>query len=239
VANIFPNNNLPVSSQQWGREIQKRLENLESNFSLQKTNTSTVDSQLQSSYKRLDQTVRNLGRVDVDVAQITQIADSAINAANTSLAGLNSLASPGSPYPVNAANLSGTLLPATADSILYPAITRLVVTSSGTSAYLFNNQYSGNNPTIYAISGTTIAFKLEVPGHPFLIKTALGVANYDVGLIHVETDGIVSTGSSAQGKTSGTLYWQVPANISGDFAYQCSIHSAMLGVVTIKDISLI
>jgi hypothetical protein len=106
VGNVFPNNNLPFSSQQWGREVQKRLEILESNFSLQKTNTSTVDAQLQSSYKRLDKTVRNLDRVDVDVAQITQIADNAINIANSAIAGLNSLASTGSPYPINAGNVT-------------------------------------------------------------------------------------------------------------------------------------
>jgi plastocyanin len=104
---------------------------------------------------------------------------------------------------------------------------------------LFNNQYSGNNPTIYAISGTTIAFNLNVTGHPFLIKTSGGGSNYDTGLIHVATDGTVSMGTNAQGKTTGTLYWQVPAAISGAYAYQCSIHSGMLGVITIKDISTI
>ncbi len=125
------------------------------------------------------------------------------------------------------------------DEVAYPAITTLSVTNSGTTAYLFNNQYTGNNPTIYAISGTTIAFNLAVTGHPFLIKTALGAENYDTGLIHVSTAGVVSTGSSAQGKVTGTLYWQVPANINGAYAYQCSIHSGMLGVITIKDISAI
>jgi plastocyanin len=127
----------------------------------------------------------------------------------------------------------------TIDEVAYSAITRLDVTNSGATAYLFNNQYSGNNPTIYAISGTTIAFNLAVTGHPFLIKTSGGAANYDTGLIHVATDGTVTTGTSAQGKVTGTLYWQVPANISGAYAYQCSIHSGMLGVITIKDISAI
>jgi plastocyanin len=127
----------------------------------------------------------------------------------------------------------------TIDEVAYSAITRLDVTNSGSSAYLFNNQYTGNNPTIYAISGTTIAFNLAVTGHPFLIKTASGAANYDTGLIHVATDGTVTTGTSAQGKVTGTLYWQVPANINGAYAYQCSIHSGMLGVITIKDISAI
>lgn len=139
-----------------------------------------------------------------------------------------------------AATFSGTtdatLAALTVDKIAYPAITRLSVTNSGSTAYLFNNQYTGNNPTIYAISGTTIAFNLAVTGHPFLIKTSGGSANYDTGLIHVATDGTVTTGTSAQGKVTGTLYWQIPANISGAYAYQCSIHSGMLGVITIKSI---
>jgi plastocyanin len=118
----------------------------------------------------------------------------------------------------------------------YPAITALDVTNSGATAYLFNNQYTGNNPTIYAISGTTIAFNLSVTGHPFLIRTSGGV-NYNTGLIHVDVDGTVSTGTSAQGKTAGTLYWQIPAGTNGAYQYICSIHSGMVGVITIKSIS--
>jgi plastocyanin len=132
-----------------------------------------------------------------------------------------------------------TLAGITINEIAYSAITRLEVTNSGATAYLFNNQYSGNNPTIYAISGTTIAFNLNVTGHPFLIRVSSGGSNYDTGLIHVATDGTVSTGSSAQGKVTGTLYWQVPAAISGNYVYQCSIHSGMVGTITIKDISAI
>jgi plastocyanin len=122
----------------------------------------------------------------------------------------------------------------------YPAITVLDVTPSGSTAYLFNNQYSGNNPTIYAISGTTIAFNLTNAGasHPFLIQTS-GGSNYNTGLVHVATDGTVSTGTNAQGKTSGTLYWQIPATTTGAYRYQCANHVAMVGVITIKDISAI
>jgi plastocyanin len=115
----------------------------------------------------------------------------------------------------------------------------LDVTNNSSTAYLFNNQYSGNNPTIYAISGTTIAFRLNVAGHPFLIRNPGNSANYDTGLIHVTTAGVVSTGSSAQGKTSGTLYWQVPYNISGNYGYLCSFHGGMVGTITIKDIAAI
>ena len=143
--------------------------------------------------------------------------------------------------PAGAANFNGTTdaLAAgiTIDKIAYPAITRLDVTNNGTLAYLFVNQYGGSNPTIYAISGTTIAFNLNVSGHPFLIR--FSAANYDTGLIHVSTTGVRSTGADAQGKTSGTLYWQIPQGISGNYGYLCSYHSGMNGIITIKDISTI
>jgi plastocyanin len=131
---------------------------------------------------------------------------------------------------------SGVLSAAASSIPTYPAITQLDVTNSGASAYLFNNQYSGNNPTIYAISGTTIAFNLNVTGHPFLIRQT-GV-NFNTGLIHVSTTGTVSTGTSAQGQVTGILYWQIPQASAGAFAYQCSIHGGiMVGVITVKQIS--
>ena len=52
-------------------------------------------------------------------------------------------------------------------------------------------------------------------------------------------DGTESTGSNAQGKTSGTLYWKIPANISGNYQYVCTVHSAMQGTIVIKQMSAI
>ena len=151
----------------------------------------------------------------------------------------------GATGPTGPATFSGTTDATTAsltiDEIAYSAITRLEVTASGTSAYLFT-QYTGNNPTIYAISGTTIAFNIQSGGsHPFQIRTAVapGGAAYDTGLLHVATDGTLTTGSNAQGKTSGTLYWRIPVGTTGNYAYQCTNHTAMQGVITIKDIAAI
>jgi hypothetical protein len=127
----------------------------------------------------------------------------------------------------------------TIDKIYLPAITRLTVTASGSSAYLFD-QYTGNNPTVYAISGTTIAFDLgtgALSSHPFLIR--FSGANYDTGLTHVTSAGVVTTGSSAQGKTSGTLYWKIPAGISGTYGYLCQAHGTMIGDIIIKNIATI
>ena len=121
----------------------------------------------------------------------------------------------------------------TVDKIYLPAITRLVVDNNGVTAYTFD-QYTGDNPTIYAISGTTIAFDLNaIEGHPFVIQDG-SATNYNTGLIHVTATGVVSTGSNAQGKTSGTLYWKIPASISGNYRYQCGAHPAMVGNITVK-----
>lgn len=121
----------------------------------------------------------------------------------------------------------------TVDMIYLQAITRHTVSNSGASAYLFDH-YSGNNPTVFTLSGTTMAFKLTSLGHPFIIQDPTGTA-YNTGLVHVSTSGVVSTGSSAQGKDSGTLYWKVPYSLSGNYRYQCGVHAAMVGAITIKN----
>ena len=128
----------------------------------------------------------------------------------------------------------------TVDQFYLPAITRLVVTANGFSAYRFDQYGTADDPTIYAISGTTIAFDLNAltsPSHPFLIR--FSGANYDTGLVHVTAGGVVTTGSSAQSKTSGTLYWKIPAGISGTYGYLCANHAGMNGTITVKDISAI
>jgi hypothetical protein len=120
------------------------------------------------------------------------------------------------------------------DQIYLPAITTLVVTNSGAVSYLFD-QYSGSNPTIYAIGGLTIAFKLQCAGHPFAIQDGTAT-NYNTGLVHVSSSGTVSSGAAAQGQVNGTLYWKVPASISGGYRYQCTLHPVMVGAITVKNI---
>ena len=153
------------------------------------------------------------------------------NATNDSITINNSVSSFGSLTDVATASL-------TVDRFYLPAITMLTVTNSGASAYRFDQYGATNNPTIYAINGTTIAFNLAATGHPFLIQTPGGV-NYNTGLTHVSTAGVVSTGSAAQGKDSGTLYWKIPTDISGGYRYQCSVHAPMVGSITIKTFSTI
>ena len=120
--------------------------------------------------------------------------------------------------------------------IAFPAATVHVMTPNGSSAYRSDHYGTTDNPTLYVNAGQTIAFDLTgVTGsHPFQIQTT-NDAQYNTGLIHIATDGARTTGASAQGKTSGTLYWKVPGSISGDYEYICTSHSSMKGTITIAD----
>ena len=121
--------------------------------------------------------------------------------------------------------------------IYEPAIAMLRVDNVGVNAYTFPSHYSGNNPTIYVISGTTIAFDLDnISGHPFEIQDNT-LSALTSNLVHVTSTGTVSTNSAAQGKSSGTLYWRIPESVSGTYVYQCTSHSSMFGSIVSKDLS--
>lgn len=123
-------------------------------------------------------------------------------------------------------------------SIYLPAITRLVVTNSGNTSYRFDQYGASDNPTVYCINGTTIAFDLQQgSSHPFQIQDPIGNPYTGAGLVHVSTSGVVTTGTSANAQSSGTLYFKIPSSISGGYRYQCTSHAAMVGSLFIKDIA--
>ena len=128
----------------------------------------------------------------------------------------------------------------TIDKVYMPAMAMIRMNNAGNSAYTVDSHgYAGNNPTLFAIGGMTIAFDLgQVGGHPFEIQDGTGTA-YNTGLVHVDIIGNVTTGSNAQGQDTGTLYWEVPETISGNYRYQCTLHPAMVGAITVKRISSI
>ena len=131
----------------------------------------------------------------------------------------------------------------------YGAAVTYDISANGSSAYIVSNMGFGkggaafNNPELTVRNESTVAFDLNGLGgaHPFYIRSGASGTNYFSNtLIHVATDGTISTGASAQGKTSGVLYWQIPHDIvsSGrdSYTYVCSSHSgAMYGNVNIKD----
>ena len=117
------------------------------------------------------------------------------------------------------------------------AIATLRMGNVGTTAYTINSHYSGNNPTITVLTGTTIAFDLDgIGGHPFELQDNT-LSALTTNLVHVAEDGTVSTNSNAQGKSSGMLYWRVDDAITNNtnYVYQCTSHSAMFGTMKVKN----
>lgn len=119
--------------------------------------------------------------------------------------------------------------------IAVQAKTTFAVTANGSSAYRFDINGTTDNPTVYVRAGETIGFDLTGLGgqHPFQIQTTGGAA-FNTGVIHIAENGTKTVGSAAQGKTSGTLYWKVPAAISGTYEYICTAHAPMNGDIQIE-----
>ena len=121
------------------------------------------------------------------------------------------------------------------ENIFENASTVLTVSANGTSAYRFDQYGTTDNPTIYVKAGTTIGFDLSYDTggtHPFKIQTSGGV-DYNDGLVALQ-EGSKYEGSNAQGTYAGTLFWKVPASISGNYKYVCSSHSGMTGTIVVE-----
>jgi hypothetical protein len=126
----------------------------------------------------------------------------------------------------------------TIDRIYKQALVRLTTGAIGFTAYTFNSHYSGSNPTIYAISGTTLAMDLNgAPGHPTEIQNSAGQA-LGAEVYHVDPSGIVRDQTDpAFDADRGTLYWDIPETTSGTFRYQCIAHAPMVGTIIVKRLS--
>jgi hypothetical protein len=115
------------------------------------------------------------------------------------------------------------------------------VTNSGSSGYLFDSHYSGNNPTLYLRAGHTYALNLNVSGHPFHLQTVSGGYSsgnaYTTGITHISSTGVVTTGASALLQVTGTLYIEVPSGSSTSIYYACQYHSSMAGKIVLGNIT--
>ena len=124
---------------------------------------------------------------------------------------------------------------------------------SGSSHYTFSNYNSdgtdSNDPSLYLLCNHTYAFYLGWGGgHPFAIRTGsdgtgagtnLTASNGGDNLVHIATNGTVTTGTSANAQSTGWLIWQIPnfsakQNAStGNYSYQCTSHNGMWGQIFI------
>ena len=120
--------------------------------------------------------------------------------------------------------------------------------SDGTDA---NNSGSGAGPTLTIFEDQVVVFHLKWgASHPFAIRTGasggsdgtnLVTGNGGDNLIHIATNGTVTTGTSANAKTSGYLIWKVPhfgSNQASTYYYQCTAHpGSMYGLIKIRTIT--
>ena len=115
-----------------------------------------------------------------------------------------------------------------------------------------NGGTSGDaGPTLTIFEDQVVVFHLKWgSGHPFAIRTGasggssgtnLVTGNGADNLIHIATNGTVTTGTSANAKSEGYLIWKVPhfgSNQASTYYYQCTAHPAnMHGLIKIRTIT--
>mgnify|MGYP001301001391 CR=1 FL=1 len=119
--------------------------------------------------------------------------------------------------------------------------------SNGSDA---NNGGSGAGQTLYVFEDQVVVFYLKWgSGHPFAIRTGasgggtgtnLVTGNGGDNLIYIDPNGTVTTGTSANAKSSGYLIWKVPhfgSDTASTYYYQCTSHGGMYGLIKIKAIT--
>ena len=108
------------------------------------------------------------------------------------------------------------------DPIESPCL-NLIVSATGNSAYRFSGSgvnTTTDNPTIYVYRGFTYRFNNETGAHPFALRTTSGGGSV--------TDGV-------SGSQEGVQLWTVPQSLSAGttYVYQCTMHPAMVGNLTV------
>lgn len=156
---VFPNSNLPTSSQPWGREITKQLSNIISSSTSSQINNAARDNQLNSSIIAVTGLVNEVSVVAEEAsdaaiaaqsaadaaASAAATANSAANQANTAINGLIGLGSDGSLYTLRAGNITSG---GVRDGVLN------LTSGSNSSIQLFNGGVDINGPAAQLRVGT-------------------------------------------------------------------------------------
>ena len=95
------------------------------------------------------------------------------------------------------------------------------VVNNGFSAYTINGE---SNPGLTLQRGKTYTFDVNAIGHPFWIKTVQGNGSLN-GYSDAANNGI----------QTGTVTLTLPNDAPGTLYYNCQIHAAMTGVITVID----
>lgn len=110
----------------------------------------------------------------------------------------------------------------TAATIPAGTTTFTVAPNSGSSAYTINGI---DNPSLTLQRGQTYTFNVSAAGHPFYIMSVQGT----------NPGNAYASGVTGNGTTSGALTFVVPAGAPGTLYYDCSVHAAMTGTITVTN----
>ena len=113
------------------------------------------------------------------------------------------------------------------DSIVTPPVIETadgtyVISNTGATAYNFTFT-SVANPELELTRGKTYEFKVNTPGHPFLLNKSntLGTADtYDAGVTN-------------NGTASGSILFKVPTTAPDLLWYNCEFHAPMAGRIRV------
>jgi hypothetical protein len=130
---VYPRNNFATDAKYWGREVEKKITNLESSLQSSDINNTTRDSQLSV-------TAGQALIAANDAKAASDDASAAAAVANNALGGLVSLGADGSTYDINGGNITANTITATEIS----------------SAYVYAGTVSANNITAGTITGSTL-----------------------------------------------------------------------------------
>jgi hypothetical protein len=121
----------------------------------------------------------------------------------------------------------------TLPTLVTPSVS-YTVANNGSGAYTFSGSATGDNPNIGPFyRGGTYTFNVSAVGHPFYLTTDNGT-NFSSGTYFGEyTNGV--TGSRTD---NGTVTFVVPNDAPDSLYYQCGNHSAMRGVITVKNLAI-
>ena len=120
------------------------------------------------------------------------------------------------------------------DSVGPNAVAEYSVENLAQGAYNFSNRENENNPILTLYRGNTYKFNVNAKGHPFYIMTE---PYKDKVAADGSTSTIFNTGVTNNGTDYGTVTFTVPTSGTPDtLYYQCGNHSAMYGILQIKDI---
>ena len=100
-------------------------------------------------------------------------------------------------------------------------------------AYVHTGTQSGQNAAIQLRRGNTYNFVLDATtvGHPFYLSTDDGTGYITNNYVSEYLHGVTNSRG-----TNGTVTFVVPDSAPSTMTYQCGVHSAMRGNITIKDL---